>query len=88
MDQAELFLHHPQKQPLVLEVTAAVAPGPTQTLTLLAFDQPAGTIQVTETFSAQTINLPPFSDDLVKLSFHAEDSASLVSVRRLSLKQE
>jgi hypothetical protein len=84
----ELFLHHPQNRPLVLEVTATVAQGPAQNLTLLAFDQPVSIIQVTQIPLTQAINLPPFPDDLVKLSFHANNPTGLVSILSLSLKEE
>jgi hypothetical protein len=87
-NQTELFLHHPQNQALTLEVTATSPSEAALTLTLLAFDRPVGTIELTHNISTQAIILPSFADDLVKLSFRADNPTGPVFVRRLSLKAE
>jgi hypothetical protein len=83
-DQAELFLHHPQNQPLTLEITAA-AQSP-QKLTLLAGDTPLIQVEVTPTLTGQAITLPPLSGDLVKLTLKSEQPGVAISVSRVSLR--
>jgi hypothetical protein len=85
---AELFLHHPQNESLTLEITAAVAPGPGQAVTLLAEDKVISTITVTPTFSTYMIALPALSSPSVKLSLQADNLTQPVSVHRFSLEGE
>lgn len=81
--QAELFLHHPQHQPLTLEITAT-APN-LQTLTLLAGDMPLAEIKVTSTLTPQAISIPPLSDDLVKLTLRSDQLGAEITISRVSL---
>lgn len=83
-DQAELFLHHPQNQPLGLElVVTASTP---QNLTLLAGDIRLTQFEATPTLTTQEIELPPLSDDLVKLSLVSDPAAGEIMVSRVSLR--
>jgi hypothetical protein len=83
-DRAELLLHHPQNQPLTLEITAT-AQRP-QKLTLLAGDTPLTQIEVTPALSMQVVILPPLSGDLVKLTLKSEQPGAEISVSRVSLR--
>ena len=82
---AELFLHHPgsQAQPVTLALTARS--DPPQQVTLLANNEPAGSFELTELYSAQTITLPYFASDLARLSLLPENPASQVWVKRVGL---
>lgn len=82
--QAELFLHHPQNQSLILEITAA-AQSP-QKLTLLTGESPLTQIEVTSAYASQTLTLPPLSGDLVKLTLQSEQPGAEISVSRVSLR--
>jgi hypothetical protein len=81
----ELFLHHPQKQPLVLEVTAGTAVP--QTLTIFADGEAVGQLGVTSALELHEVELPPLAREIVKLRFRSNDPASPVSVTRLGLRK-
>jgi len=82
--QTELFLHHPQNQALILEISAAAASA--HTLVVLADHQPVGKIPVVPSFSIRTISLPPSAADFVKISFCASSPTEMAAVRQISLK--
>ena len=84
--QPELFLHHPQNQPLILEITAA-AQIP-QKITLFVDAEPLTQIEVTPAFTTQVIVLPPLSGDLVKLRLSSDQSKGEVVVNRISLRMD
>ena len=79
----ELFLHHPQNQPLTLEIAATS--DHQQALTLWAAGEPIAILEISETTSSQEIDLPPLSEDLVKLTIETSGSPETVIVRRVSL---
>jgi hypothetical protein len=83
---AELGLRHPQKQALVLEITATTAVP--QTLTLLADGEQIGQFEVTQTASSQIVNLPPLAEDNVVLTILSNRPSTPVTVSRLSLNSE
>ncbi|MBE7473879.1 MAG: hypothetical protein DPW09_13100 [Anaerolineae bacterium] len=85
---AELFLHHPQNRPLILEITAASPGNPPPALTVFADGEPLGRIEITQTPAAYTLALPPLSLEWVKLSLQADSPSDAVTVWRLSLKEE
>jgi hypothetical protein len=80
---SELFLHHPQQQPLVLEITAA-APVP-EKLIILADGGPVDQFQIRQTFSTHRVDLPPLVGGVVELRFFADSSDSRISVSRIGL---
>lgn len=82
----ELFLHHPQKLPLVLEITAGTAVP--QTLTIFADGEPVGQLDVTSPLEMHQVELPPLAQEIIKLRFRSNDPASPVSVTRLGLRKE
>jgi len=81
--QTELFLHHPQNQPLRLEITAA---GSQQLLTLSANGQPLTSWEVVPTLASHQVSLPLLPDELVKLELSAADPTRPISITRLTLR--
>jgi hypothetical protein len=81
---AELFIHHPQNQSLLLTITAATPQETTTTVVISTEGQPIDEFQVTSTFSTYTIALPLFTKDIVKLSFQAQQDNPVI-IRRISL---
>lgn len=81
----ELFLHHPNRQahPVTLELTARS--DSSQKVTLLANNDPVASFALSEAYSPQTITLPSFASDLVKLSLQPEQPGNQVWVKRVSL---
>jgi hypothetical protein len=83
--QTELFLHHPQSQALVLEISAA-APARPHPLVILTDHQPIAEFKVAPSFSTHTVSLPPSAADFVKISFCASAPMETAVIRQLSLK--
>jgi hypothetical protein len=82
----ELFLHHPPNCELEMEITAAA--GEASIVSLVVNGSQVGKIEVTETFTPQTIPLPWLTDDIVKLQISTDNPANSVSVKRVSLGLE
>ena len=82
----ELFLHHPQNQPLTLELSGASRRSP-QSITLLAQEQKVTTINLHQDFSTQIIQLPPFSNPLVTLKFIPDESGEAIQIKRVALRR-
>jgi hypothetical protein len=81
----ELFIHHPQGQPLVLEVTAAISGTDSGTLQIFAGEAQAGAVPLGPTPTEQKITLPAFTEELVKLNFEATPPGGQILVSRLGL---
>ncbi len=84
--QPELFVHHPQNQALMLEITAATDQGIKQSLTIFAGDEALGTFQVGQSPSTQVIALPPLDSPLVKLKLKAGNPSGNITVSRVGLR--
>jgi len=81
---AQVYLHHPQGQPLTLEITAmAEAP---QMVTLLVNGKPAGKIELTQDFDSYSLDLPPLTDEVVGLKLQSDQPESSIIVSRLGLR--
>lgn len=83
-DQPELFLHHPEERPLYLEITAAS--DTPQTLTLLANEEPVGSIELSGSLTPHTVRLPWLAAHIVKLNFISDNPGGLIRVSRISLE--
>jgi hypothetical protein len=81
----EIFVHHPQGQPLVLEITAAISGTESGLLQLFAGETQAGAIPLGPTLVEQKVSLPASIEELVKLNFVAMPSSAEVLVSRLGL---
>jgi len=80
----ELFLHHPQRRAIALEITATSEIP--QRLTVLAGDRAVGKFLVSTGAGPQTIYLPAWlADPSVKLTFIAPHPAGSVQVSRVGL---
>ncbi len=82
----ELFVHHPQDQPLILEITAATQPQNKKSLTLFMDNKAIDTIQIGPNYSKQTFTLPPSKKTLLKLRLAADNPDGYISVSRISLR--
>jgi hypothetical protein len=80
----ELFLHHPQNQPLVLEITATAQT--TQKVTLFVNAEQVAQFEVTPNFSQHIISLPPLAAGPVKISLSSDQPTGEVAVSRVSLR--
>ena len=80
----ELFLHHPQNQPLVLEITATAQT--TQKVTLFVNAEQVAQFEVTPNFSQYIISLPPLAAGPVKISLSSDQPTGEVAVSRVSLR--
>ncbi len=78
---AELFLHHPQGQPLRLEIAAAAPTA--HRLVVLAGGEPVGGLELSAAFGTGVVRLPAFEQDIVKLTLRSEGP---VVVRRVGLR--
>lgn len=81
---AELFIHHPQPRPLVLEVTAA-AEGEAQTLLIFSGEEQIGSVPVGPAFIDKKISLPSSEEALVKLKLAPAKPDGQILISRLGL---
>jgi len=79
----ELFLHHPSECSLALEITAAADAA--QPISLIANGDLVGEFEVATQYMPLTIELPPLTDNVVKLQFLSDNPFNPVSVKRVSL---
>lgn len=85
VSNAELFLHHPQNQSFVLEFTASGNSPAGQTLTILAGDDAANTIQIGPTPKTYTITLPAMDAPFIKITLQTDAPTDVISVSRIGL---
>jgi len=82
---AQVYLHHPQGKPLVLEITA-MAESP-QLVTLLANGEVTGQIEITRNFESHSFDLPRLTAEVMTLKFQSDHSEGSISVSRLGLRE-
>lgn len=85
---ADLGLHHPLAQPLVLELAVAGGSGGRQRLKVYAEEQHLATLLLSAEVQTYHLNLPGLAADFVKIRLEAVDPESVVSVQRLGLKSQ